>query len=109
MACQPNFPAALPSDCLGNLAGIVIRREVQSRRREALWAGLKILEYFGGQLVTEPAGDAGQLANRVGLTDDEAADFMAVLSATEAHHAIDKAKVLLLIEWVSKLLPLLLG
>ena len=109
MACSPAFPAALPSDCLGNLAGIVIRRELQARRREVLWAALKIAEYFGGQLVTEPAGEAGTLAVREPLTDEEAADFMAALSATEAHHAIDKHKVLLLIEWIAQLLPLLLG
>lgn len=109
MACSPAFPAAMPSDCLGNLAGIVLRKEFSARRREALWAGLKILEYFGGQLVTQPAGEAGTLANRVELTDAEAADFMQVLSTTEAAHVLDKAKVLLLVEWIAKLLPLLLG
>lgn len=107
--CSPNFPVALPADCLGTLAGIVVRRELQARRREAVWAALQITDYLAGQLVTEPAGQSGVLSSMAPLTDDEAAEVMATLSAVNPAASLDKAKVLLLVKWLAELIPLLLG
>ena len=102
------FPKELPSDQIALFAGLIVRGELKTKRREAAYAAWLTQGYVMSVLIKNPTPAAGTLAIAVQMDDTEAADTLAALIGDQ-QATIDRAKLLRLLTYLVQILPLLIG
>lgn len=103
-----DFPNELPSDQIATLAGLIVRGQLSAKRREAACAAWVTQGYVMGTLIRNPAPEAGTLAVLESMTESEAIETLNLLAGNQ-QAAIDRTKLLRLLNFLMQLAPLLIG